>query len=185
VKPDRGGYRPVRVEKASFVDRSGESDRSYLCPDSHEACPRCRVCVLRRQPRSSLLWVPARAPLITASSTTTSTAVSQPGATQKVTTSLDGLTRIPHRIMWQGMTTLPAGDVLAVNFLIDGKKLWVEHDVPYFYAGNDNYLVTSFLPAGEHRFTVQVQTVAGLNLTDTVVAATSAGPTPPAGLVGT
>lgn len=39
-----------------------------------------------------------------------------------------------------------------MDFLIDGHQLWVEHNTPYFYGDDGNYLVTSFLKPGKHIF---------------------------------
>jgi hypothetical protein len=58
----------------------------------------------------------------------------------KVTSTLDGLAALPHRIHWQAFPR-PSADVTEVDFLIDGKQLWVEHNSPYFYGDDGNYLV--------------------------------------------
>ena len=65
-----------------------------------------------------------------------------------ITSTLAGHTSLPHRIYWQATPSVPGTDVSEVDFLIDGKVYWVEYNAPYFYGGNYNYLVTSFLPPG-------------------------------------
>ena len=72
-----------------------------------------------------------------------------------VTSTLDGHTALPHRIHWQAFPSGPPLDVSEVEYLIDGKQLWVEHNPPYFYGSDGNYLVTSFLTPGKHTFTVR------------------------------
>jgi hypothetical protein len=50
-----------------------------------------------------------------------------------VTSTLDGHTTLPHRIHWQAFPSGPSFDVSEVDYLIDGKQLWVEHNAPYYY----------------------------------------------------
>jgi hypothetical protein len=101
-----------------------------------------------------------------------------------VRSSLDGKRVLPHRIHWIARTKIASRKVAAVDFLIDGKKLWVEHHPPYYYGDQGNYLVTSFLKPGIHRFTVKVDTWVGRHATDTVKARVLAAPAPPADLAG-
>jgi hypothetical protein len=103
----------------------------------------------------------------------------------KVTSTLDGLTTLPHRIHWQAFPSAPAADVSEVDFLIDGNLGWVEHKTPYFYGNDGNWLVTSFLTPGEHTFTVRVITTGGHTATDTLKASVTAPAAPPAALAGT
>ena len=105
----------------------------------------------------------------------------------RVTSSLDGASVLPHRIHWIARTTLPASQVDAVSFLIDGKLRWIEHNPPYTYAGleNDAYLVTSWLTAGTHRFVVVLSTHTGRSASDSVVARVVTTPNPPSALAGT
>jgi len=102
----------------------------------------------------------------------------------KVSSTLDGLTALPHRIHWQAFPQPPAG-VTEVDYLIDGKQLWVEHASPYFYGDDGNYLVTSFLTPGEHVFTVRAIGASGHVATDTVTATVPVAPRPPAALAST
>jgi len=99
-----------------------------------------------------------------------------------VTSTLDRLTALPHRIHWQAFPSAPASEV---DYLIDGRQLWTEHEAPYFYGSDDNYLVTSFLMPGKHTFTVRAVTAGGQTATDTVTATVAAAPRPPASLAGT
>src|SRR5690348_9885266 len=102
-----------------------------------------------------------------------------------VTSTLDGHTALPHRIHWQAFPSGPPLDVSQVDYLIDGRQLWVEHAAPYFYGSDGNYLVTSFLKPGEHTFTVRVIGSAGQTATDSVTATVPPAPAPPAALAGT
>src|SRR5258705_10912688 len=70
-----------------------------------------------------------------------------------VTSTLDGKTVLPHRIHW---IARPSGaSITEVDFLIDGRKAWVERERPYTYGDDGNWLVTSALSPGKHRFTVR------------------------------
>jgi hypothetical protein len=102
-----------------------------------------------------------------------------------VTSTLDGHTALPHRIHWQAFPSGPSFDVSEVDYLIDGKQVWVEHNMPYFYGSDGNYLVTSFLTPGKHVFAVRAITVSGHVATDTVTATVPRAPSPPAALTGT
>jgi hypothetical protein len=101
-----------------------------------------------------------------------------------VTSSLDGKTVLPHRIHWLGFPHLPASDVLEVDFLIDGAKLWIEHKPPYTYSDDGGYLVTSWLSPGRHEFTVRAIARDGRRALHTVTARVLAPPDPPAALAG-
>jgi hypothetical protein len=102
-----------------------------------------------------------------------------------VTSTLDGKTVLPHRIHWLGSAALPRTRVREVAFLIDGKVRWIEHSPPYSYSEDGGYLVTSWLSAGRHRFTVRVRSTDGSTGTDTVLARVVSAPPPPAELAGT
>jgi hypothetical protein len=107
------------------------------------------------------------------------------GAHLTVSSTLDGHTALPHRIHWQAFPSGPSFDVSEVDYLIDGKQVWVEHQTPYFYGSDGNYLVTSFLTPGKHVFTVRAIDVRGHVATDTVTATVPQAPAPPAALAGT
>jgi hypothetical protein len=103
----------------------------------------------------------------------------------KVTSTLDGKKVLPHRIHWVAYPGVGAAQVAEVDFMVDGKQLWVEHHTPYYYGDDGNYLVTSFLKPGPHRFTVEVRTTGGTRASDTVLATVLAAPAPPQALDGT
>ena len=96
-----------------------------------------------------------------------------------VTSTLDGLTTLPHRIQWEAKPSVPENQITQVDFLIDGQLAFVEQHVPYMYGRDDNYLVTSFLTPGEHNFTVRVNTVGGQSVESTVKATVDISPAPP------
>ena len=99
-----------------------------------------------------------------------------------VTSTLDGHTALPHRIHWEATPT--PTDVSEVDFLIDGKQMWVEEHPPYDYGDDGNYLVTSFLKPGKHEFTVRAIGLEGQTAKDSVTATVPKAPSPPAALAG-
>ena len=102
-----------------------------------------------------------------------------------VTSSLDRLLVLPHRIQWRGYTTLPASKVSEVDFFIDGgANRWTEHKPPYSFSSDTGYLVTSWLKPGIHRFTVKAVAKDGRVAADTVKARVGAPPPVPAELRG-
>jgi len=106
------------------------------------------------------------------------------GARFTLSTTLDGLSSVPHRIHWQAFPR-PSAHVAEVDFLIDGKRYWVEHHSPYYFGDDGNYLVTTFLAPGLHAFTVRAVDASGHIATDTVNASVPVAPRPPAALAGT
>ena len=106
------------------------------------------------------------------------------GTRVTVASSLDRRTVLPHRIPWQAKTNAPAASVEEVDFLIDGKLRWIEHNAPYWYGSDGDWLVTSFLSAGVHSFTVRVKTLGGHTALDTHRARVGRVPAPPADLAG-
>jgi hypothetical protein len=109
----------------------------------------------------------------------------------KITSTLDGKTELPRRMRWIATPSLPAYQVSKVQFFIDGgKPRWEEEHAPYTYGEDENgrhqnYLVTSWLTPGRHRFTVRVLAVGGRKAQSTVVARVLPTPAPPATLAGT
>jgi len=109
-----------------------------------------------------------------------------------ITSSLDGRTSLPFRIRWIATPTgdTPTGDsVSTVDFLIDGKLIWIEHAAPYVFGGDDNganegFLITTWLTPGSHQFTAQATTANGETASDTVNATVEQPPLPPAPLRG-
>jgi hypothetical protein len=135
--------------------------------------------------------IPGLALILAAAACSQGAATTTPGASAPtspakltVTSTLDGLTALPHRIHWQAFPRPTAG-ITEVDYLIDGKQLWVEHVIPYFYGDDGNYLVTTFLTPGAHTFTVRAVDASGHVATDKVSATVPTAPSPPAGLAGT
>jgi hypothetical protein len=111
-------------------------------------------------------------------------------ATFSVSSSLDGKKVLPIRSHWLGYTDLPRSQVAHVDFLVDGKVRWIEHNPPYNFASDENghkmgYLITTWITPGLHRFAVRVTDTSGNSQSDTVTARVTAAPAPPAALAGT
>jgi hypothetical protein len=111
------------------------------------------------------------------------------GGAFKVTSPLDGKSVLPHRIHWLAYPSLSHAKVAKVEFGVDGRLAWVEHQAPYVYGSDDNgrnegYLVTSWLSAGKHRFVVRATSTSGRTSTDAVVARVLPAPAPPSALAG-
>lgn len=102
-----------------------------------------------------------------------------------VTSTLDGRKVLPHRIRWLGRPNLAASKVSEVRFLIDGKTRWIERNPPYTYGDDGNWLVTSWLSPGRHRFTVRAKAKGGRAAQRTTIAQVLPAPAPPAELAGT
>ena len=108
----------------------------------------------------------------------------------RVTSTLDGKRVLPLRTRWIARPQLAASKVKEVDFLIDGKLRWIEHNPPYNYGSDDNgrnlgFLITTFLNPGKHRFTARAVPYVGTPASDTVVARVLPAPTPPPELAGT
>jgi hypothetical protein len=101
-----------------------------------------------------------------------------------VSSSLDGKRVLPLRIHWTADPSLPPSSVAQVDFLIDGRLGWSELRAPYVYGDDGNWLVTTFLAPGKHRFTVRVTTATGKVAAHTVTARVVPAPAPPASLAG-
>jgi hypothetical protein len=102
-----------------------------------------------------------------------------------VTSTLDRKTVLPHRIHWLAAPSVPSAQVSRVDFLIDGKIRWTEHSAPYAYGNDGNWLVTSWLTPGMHRFTAKATAANGRTASDTVRARVLPTPAPPHELSGT
>jgi hypothetical protein len=107
------------------------------------------------------------------------------GDLPSVKSSLTEHATLPHRIPWTATPSIPSDQISEVDFLIDGRPRWVEHNAPYDYGDDGNFLVTSFLSAGPHTFTVKARTIAGKTAGTTVTATVLAAPPPPSALAGT
>ena len=104
------------------------------------------------------------------------------GAPLKITTTIDGKKVLPHRMHWVARPSAHATEVESVTFLIDGKVRWVESAAPYTYGDDGNWLVTSWLTPGRHRFTARVLAIDARRATTTTVAKVVAAPKPPSEL---
>ena len=103
----------------------------------------------------------------------------------KVSSTLDGKTVLPHRIHWLASPKLPRSQVAEVDFLIDGKVRWIEYNAPFTYGDDGNWLVTSWLSPGLHRFTVRAKATNGTTARRTTTTSVLPAPQPPAELAGT
>jgi hypothetical protein len=73
----------------------------------------------------------------------------------------DGST-LARAVPWQGMARPAAGDFISeVEFLVDGKRLWVENNPPYVFDGDDQLLPPWLLGGGDHVLSVHVKTAKG------------------------
>lgn len=133
--------------------------------------------------RSSMLWLAALA-LIAAAVSSARAGGTTAGGSVTVASTLDGKLVLPRRIRWLAFPKPAGGVVKQVDFLIDGKVRWVEHNAPYSFSDDGGYLVTSWLTPGSHRFTVRATTTSGRVGVDVVVARIAAAPDPPAALAG-
>ena len=91
---------------------------------------------------------------------------------------------LPHRIHWLGKTSLPSSAIREVEFLIDGRRSWLEHHAPYTYGYDGNYLVTTWLTQGLHTFTVVAVATNGRRATTSSKARTLPPAATPKGLPG-
>jgi hypothetical protein len=139
----------------------------------------------------SLSSVVIAATLVGCSGTGTTRAPAEPSASTSssspefgVSSTLHGLTALPRRVRWEATPRESAGGVQEVDFLIDDHLAWVEHNAPYFYADDGNWLVTSFLEPGAHTFVTKAITPDGRTSVETVTATVEAAPKAPAAIVG-
>jgi hypothetical protein len=102
-----------------------------------------------------------------------------------VTSTVAGKRVLPQRIHWRARVSSGAAAVLRVEFLIDGRLGWVEHHPPYDYGNDGNWLVTTWLAPGLHRFTVRAVMSGGRSGRQTTKARILPAPEPPAELAGT
>jgi hypothetical protein len=114
----------------------------------------------------------------------TGSAFASQATTFTVSSTLSRMRALPHRIHWLGKPSLPPSRIREVDFLIDGRRAWVEHHAPYSYGYDGNYLVTRWMQAGVHTFTVVALATNGRRATVSSRARTSAPKPPPAALAG-
>jgi hypothetical protein len=108
----------------------------------------------------------------------------RPPALLKLTSSLDGQTALPLRTQWIATPEPTGANVAKVDFLIDGKLIWIEDRAPYVFGRDGGYLITTWLAPGPHTFTAKATDDAGGSVIDTVTATVHAAPQPPASLRG-
>jgi hypothetical protein len=128
------------------------------------------------------MWRPLVAALVVA---TTGTAIAAASTGFTVASTLAGKRALPRRVHWLGRPSLPPANVREVDFMIDGRRAWVEHRAPYSYGYDTNYLVTSWLRPGLHTFTVVAVATDGRRATVSSRSRTAAPPTPSPALAGT
>jgi hypothetical protein len=107
-----------------------------------------------------------------------------------LTSSVDGKKVLPLRSRWLAYPDLVPAKIAEVDFLIDGKVRSIEHAAPYNYGSDDKhghlgYLITTWLPAGRHTFTVRAIDKTGRRATDTRTLRVLPAPAPPAAIAGT
>jgi hypothetical protein len=98
-----------------------------------------------------------------------------------IMSTLDNKNVLSHRIRWIAYPK-PLREVGKVDFLIDGKVRWIEKNTPYVYGDDSNWLVTSWLSPGRHRFTVRAVTAGGRSVSKTTVARVLPAPAAPSQL---
>jgi hypothetical protein len=106
-----------------------------------------------------------------------------------VASTLDGHATLPRRLQWQATPSIPPSQVQEVDFLIDGRVAWIEHDAPYIFGGDDNgsnrgYLITTWLSPGPHVFIAKAIDINGQQATNTANAEVARPPEPPPELRG-
>jgi len=93
---------------------------------------------------------------------------------------------LTRAVPWQVTATTASSDsVSRVDFLVDGKTVWVEHEPPYFFDDDQQVLPPWLLGAGEHVLTAHVRTVAGAGADATAHVTVRVDPTTARPLAGT
>ena len=103
--------------------------------------------------------------------------------TFSVASSIDGKTVLPVRSHWIASPN-DTQSIDHVDFFIDGYHAWTEHQAPWYFGGQGNWLITTFLKPGLHKFVVRAYDTANLIAVDTVQAQVLPAPKPPAKLAG-
>jgi hypothetical protein len=102
-----------------------------------------------------------------------------PASSARVSYSIAEGAELTDPVRWQARVTgVPAGDVVSVRFLIDGKVRHLERQAPYLFAGRGNLLLPGTVGPGSHVFAVDVTLTGGHRLTaasTAVVPATAPG----------
>lgn len=93
----------------------------------------------------------------------------------RVSSSVREGAELTQPIRWQAQVTgVPARDVTAVRFLVDGKLRHLVRTAPYLFAGKGNLLLPGTLGPGSHIFAVDVTLAGGHHLTTAAAAVVSA-----------
>jgi hypothetical protein len=105
-----------------------------------------------------------------------------------VSSTIDGKKVLPLRTRWTARVN-PSSSIARVDFLIDGKVRWIEHQAPYNYGRDDEhghlgFLITTWLKPGRHTFSARAVDKSGQTGTDRVVARVLPAPAPPPSLAG-
>jgi hypothetical protein len=104
----------------------------------------------------------------------------------KVTSSLDGKTVLPHRIVWHAYSSITTSKIKQIDYSIDGKLRWIGHAGPVStFSDTGGYLVTSWLKPGIHTFTVKTIALDGQTASNSSEARVLPAPNPPRAIVGT
>jgi hypothetical protein len=139
---------------------------------------------IRSHRRGRWVFVAVAAVTATAAVAVTPESHADAQASFTVRSTLAGKKVLPHRIGWLGVPNLPASQIREVEFSIDGRLRWSEGRPPYTYGNDGNYLVTSWLSPGVHRFTVEAASTDGRRATITTRARVVRSPSPPRPLSG-
>jgi hypothetical protein len=100
-----------------------------------------------------------------------------------VASSIDGKTVLPLRSHWIASPN-DTQPIDHVDFFIDGYHAWTQHQAPWYFGGQGNWLITTFLKPGLHKFVVRAYDTANQTAVDTVQARVVGPPAPPARLAG-
>jgi hypothetical protein len=99
----------------------------------------------------------------------------RPASPAEVSSSIRDGAELTQPIRWQAYVTgIPARDVAAVRFLIDGKLRHLARTAPYVFAGRGNLLLPGTVGPGSHIFAVDVTLTDGHHLTTAVAAVVAA-----------
>jgi hypothetical protein len=111
---------------------------------------------------------------------------SRPASPAEVSSSIRDGAELTQPMRWQAYVTgIPASEVEAVRFLVDGKLRHLARTAPYVFAGRGNLLLPGTLGPGSHIFAVDVTLTDGHHLTTAAAATVSAeAPGVPRQLVG-
>jgi hypothetical protein len=97
-----------------------------------------------------------------------------PASSARVSSSIAEGAELTNPVRWQAnVTGIPAGDVVSVRFLIDGKVRHLEREAPYVFAGRGNLLLPGTLGPGSHIFVVDVTLTDSHRLTAATTAVVS------------